>query len=166
MPARTCPACEAPMPRRHDETASNYRKRQTCSPDCRVTLDTARKRGISPAAARAHRAATLTCQHCRQVLERPPSVPPSEFSARKFCSLKCSHAAASAPRAVTRRTRPAPNPSPPPAPRDGLTPRETLQAAARAHPLLLEYIASPQRAAHHYEALTHVAFGAPEEAAA
>jgi hypothetical protein len=67
---------------------------------------------------------------------------------------------------VTRRKRPTPSPSPWPAPRDGLTPRETLQAAARCHPLLLEYIASPPRTANHYEAFAHIGFGTLENEAA
>ena len=67
---------------------------------------------------------------------------------------------------MTRRTRPTPSPSPWPAPRDGLTPRETLQAAARTHPLLLEYIANPPRVAEAYEIHTHIGFGTLESEAA
>lgn len=50
-PARTCPVCHRPMPRRRGESPYHYRRRNTCSHSCAATARNAKlRRGRTPVA--------------------------------------------------------------------------------------------------------------------
>ena len=90
---------------------------------------------------------------------------------RKYCSTACAQRAHPGPGIKHGLTKPKPrkHPTTTPAatpPKDGLTPHESLQAAATVHPLLLEYIANPPKLADGWEIHTHIGFGTLENEAA
>ena len=172
MPAeKKCLACNAPLERRSRETSSNYRKRLTCGRHCRALLETAHKLGITHEAAREQHAFKVTCRACGQPITRATGEATTEYRHRKYCSRACAqrdHPGPGIKHGLTRLKRKRALKRPPVLDvplKDGLTPRQTLAEAARMHPLLLAYIASPPTFPDHWEIHTHIGFGTLEEAA-
>ena len=147
-PTHNCHACNQPMPRKPNESSSNYRKRKTCNPTCKRVLHIATKRNITIHQARTELNTTRTCHHCHKPYPKPKRITFTEYQKQRYCSRACARAAHPGPHPthnLTPRTRPArPIITPPPnLPRSTPTTlRNALRAALQQHPDLAHALAT------------------------
>ena len=86
---KTCIVCDALIHRRESESASNYKRKKLCSPDCKRLHDAALKRGITYEQAKRDLNTVKNCKHCRKPFTKPKRLSFPEYERQQFCSQAC-----------------------------------------------------------------------------
>ncbi len=82
---KPCTICGAAMHRRDNEDASSWRRRQTCSKDCRYVFISRRVSEVQPA----YVPPPKTCEVCGRLFEKRRQESHVTFDGKKACSRKC-----------------------------------------------------------------------------
>jgi len=79
---KRCPICHGTFERRANESATNYRRRKTCSNDCRRAKESRTK-------GQAHVFHLRACKQCHKPMPKAKWESAAQYLERKYCSREC-----------------------------------------------------------------------------